>query len=114
MAADAARLEQVVNNLLDNALKYTPPGGRIMVSVERADDTAVLRVRDTGQGIRTELLGRVPIGLNVREGGDTGTPVVIGDPSSDQAKALQAVADAVARKVETGAVAARGLPTIKM
>ncbi|HEX7785282.1 MAG TPA: PAS domain S-box protein [Methylomirabilota bacterium] len=59
VAADPARLEQVVNNLLDNALKYTPPGGRIMVSVERADDTAVLRVRDTGQGIRTELLGRV-------------------------------------------------------
>ncbi|HEU4439461.1 MAG TPA: ATP-binding protein [Methylomirabilota bacterium] len=59
VAADPARLEQVVNNLLDNALKYTPPGGRIIVAIERADDTAVLRVRDTGQGIRTELLGRV-------------------------------------------------------
>jgi PAS domain S-box-containing protein len=59
VAADAARLEQVVNNLLDNALKYTPPGGRIIVTTERAGDSAVLRVRDTGHGIRTELLGRV-------------------------------------------------------
>jgi PAS domain S-box-containing protein len=59
VAADPARLEQVVNNLLDNALKYTPPGGRIIVTTERAEDTAVLRVRDTGQGIRTDLLGRV-------------------------------------------------------
>src|SRR4030095_16099372 len=59
VTADPGRLEQVVNNLLDNALKYTPPGGRIIVSTERSGDSAVLRVRDTGQGIRTELLGRV-------------------------------------------------------
>jgi PAS domain S-box-containing protein len=57
--ADAARLEQVVNNLLDNALKYTPPGGRVLVTTEQVGDAAVLRVRDTGQGIRTDLLGRV-------------------------------------------------------
>jgi signal transduction histidine kinase len=56
---DPARLEQVVNNLLDNALKYTPPGGRLTISTARADDAAVLQVRDTGQGIRTDLLGRV-------------------------------------------------------
>ena len=57
--ADPARLEQVVNNLVDNALKYTPPGGRVTVTTERAGDVAVLRVRDSGQGIRTDLLGRV-------------------------------------------------------
>ena len=59
MAADPARLEQVVNNLLDNALKYTPPGGRIIVAIERADDTALLRVRDLGtasSGALTEAL----------------------------------------------------------
>ena len=56
---DQARLEQVVNNLLDNALKYTPPGGRVTISIEGADDVALLRVRDTGQGIRTDLLGRI-------------------------------------------------------
>ena len=56
---DPARLEQVVNNLLDNALKYTPPGGRVTVTTERTGEAALLRVRDTGQGIRTDLLGRV-------------------------------------------------------
>jgi len=57
--ADPARIEQVVNNLLDNALKYTPPGGRVWVTTEVVGDAAVLRVRDSGQGIRTDLLGRV-------------------------------------------------------
>ncbi len=57
--ADASRLEQVINNLLDNALKYTPPGGRITVSTEEDEGVAVLQVRDTGQGIRTDLLGRI-------------------------------------------------------
>jgi PAS domain S-box-containing protein len=56
---DAARLEQVLNNLLDNALKYTPGGGRVTVTVERDGETAVVRVRDTGQGIRTDLLAHV-------------------------------------------------------
>ncbi len=56
---DPARLEQIVNNLLDNALKYTPPGGRIVVSTGRVGDEAVLRVRDTGKGIDPGLLPRV-------------------------------------------------------
>jgi len=56
---DPARLEQVVSNLLDNALKYTPVGGRVRVSTERVGGDAVLRVRDTGQGIPAELLARV-------------------------------------------------------
>ncbi len=56
---DPARLEQVLNNLVDNALKYTPPSGRVTISTERAGPTGVLRVRDTGQGIRTDLLARV-------------------------------------------------------
>jgi PAS domain S-box-containing protein len=56
---DAARLEQVVNNLVDNALKYTPAGGRVTVSTERAGTEAVLRVRDTGKGIPADVLARV-------------------------------------------------------
>ncbi|MEX2221019.1 MAG: ATP-binding protein [Candidatus Rokuibacteriota bacterium] len=56
---DAARLEQVINNLVDNALKYTPGAGRVTIATERADETAVLRVRDSGQGIRTDLLAHV-------------------------------------------------------
>jgi PAS domain S-box-containing protein len=56
---DATRLEQVVWNLLDNALKYTPPGGRIDVEVVRDAGEAVLRVRDSGSGIAPEILPRI-------------------------------------------------------
>lgn len=48
---DGARLEQVVGNLVQNAVKYTPPGGRIHVSAEAVEGRAVVRVRDDGQGI---------------------------------------------------------------
>ncbi len=57
--ADAARLEQVVVNLLTNAAKYTNEGGRIWLTVEQEGDMAVLRVRDTGVGIASELLPRI-------------------------------------------------------
>ncbi|MBC7563881.1 MAG: response regulator [Gemmatimonadaceae bacterium] len=57
--ADAARLEQVIVNLLHNAVKYTDAGGSIWLTVEEHDDMAVVRVRDTGIGIPPELLPRV-------------------------------------------------------
>jgi PAS domain S-box-containing protein len=56
---DAARLEQVVTNLVDNALKYTPAGGRVRVVVGCERDDAVLSVEDTGEGIRPEILPRI-------------------------------------------------------
>ncbi len=59
VAADPTRLEQIVSNLLANAVKYTPPSGGITVTVRREDDDAVLSVRDTGVGIHHELLPRV-------------------------------------------------------
>jgi PAS domain S-box-containing protein len=57
--ADPVRLEQVVTNLLDNAVKYTPPSGEIGVTVTAEGGRGVLRVRDTGAGIAPELLPRV-------------------------------------------------------
>ena len=57
--ADAARLEQVVVNLLNNAVKYSNAGGGIWLTVEQDDDTAVVRVRDIGIGISAELLPRI-------------------------------------------------------
>jgi PAS domain S-box-containing protein len=54
--ADAARLEQVVVNLLTNAAKYTEEGGQIWLTVQQEGDECVLRVRDTGVGITPELL----------------------------------------------------------
>jgi signal transduction histidine kinase len=49
--ADRARIEQVFSNLLDNALKFTPPGKRVNVSVGPERDQAVLRVTDEGEGL---------------------------------------------------------------
>jgi PAS domain S-box-containing protein len=51
LAGDAARLVQVIDNLLHNAAKFTPHGGRIDISLSREQGDAVMRVRDTGAGI---------------------------------------------------------------
>jgi signal transduction histidine kinase len=59
VVADRTRLEQVAANLIDNAVKYTPPGGRVDVEVKRTVDAAVLRVRDTGAGIPPDELPRI-------------------------------------------------------
>ncbi|MCU0863389.1 MAG: ATP-binding protein [Planctomycetes bacterium] len=57
--ADVARLEQVLNNLLTNAIKFTDPGGHLAVSMQLEGDRCVLRVRDDGIGIAPALLPRV-------------------------------------------------------
>jgi signal transduction histidine kinase len=59
VTADRTRLEQVAANLIDNALKYTPAGGRVDVEVGREGDVALLRVRDTGTGIPHDELPRI-------------------------------------------------------
>jgi signal transduction histidine kinase len=56
---DATRLAQVVTNLLNNAAKYTDPGGHIQLTVGREGDEAVVRVRDNGVGIPLEMLSTV-------------------------------------------------------
>jgi PAS domain S-box-containing protein len=57
--ADAARLAQVVGNLLHNAAKFAGRPGRVWLTVERQGDEAVVRVRDEGAGIRPDLLPRI-------------------------------------------------------
>jgi len=54
--ADPIRLTQIVDNLISNAIKYTPPPGRITVAVTEDDGMAELRVKDTGGGIDPSLL----------------------------------------------------------
>jgi PAS domain S-box-containing protein len=56
---DTTRLEQVVTNLVSNALKFTPTGGTIRIWVGTEDGGAVLRVSDTGVGMGAELLPRI-------------------------------------------------------
>ncbi|HZT80802.1 MAG TPA: ATP-binding protein, partial [Gemmataceae bacterium] len=57
--ADPTRLEQVLANLLNNAAKYTPEGGRIWLEAGRESGEVVARVRDTGIGIAPEMRGRI-------------------------------------------------------
>jgi PAS domain S-box-containing protein len=57
--ADMTRLCQIIANLLNNAAKYTPDGGRIEVSAQREDGLAVVRVKDSGVGISPTMLPRV-------------------------------------------------------
>jgi signal transduction histidine kinase len=77
--ADPVRLAQVLSNLLNNACKYTPAGGRIRLSAERSGTRVALKVRDDGVGIAAEqmpalfnmfsqaapALGRAPGGLGI-------------------------------------------------
>jgi signal transduction histidine kinase len=59
VSADRDRLRQVLANLLDNALKYTPAGGQVTITPERRNDEAAVVVRDTGVGITPEDLPRI-------------------------------------------------------
>lgn len=56
---DPTRIDQVLANLLTNAVKYTPPPGRIEVTVRREQSEAVFSVRDSGLGLEPELLPRI-------------------------------------------------------
>ncbi len=57
--ADPARLQQVLANLLQNALKYTDSGGRVSVETNQEADEVVIRVRDSGIGISGEMIPRI-------------------------------------------------------
>jgi PAS domain S-box-containing protein len=59
VSGDAARLVQVISNVLSNAIKYTDPGGHIAVEAAAEDDQVVVRVRDDGIGISPQLLSGI-------------------------------------------------------
>ncbi|MFN7945269.1 MAG: response regulator [Blastocatellia bacterium] len=56
VAGDPDRLRQVVWNVLSNAIKFTPQGGRVAVRLERTDSQMIITVSDTGQGIHADFL----------------------------------------------------------
>ena len=57
--ADATRIRQALANLVDNAVKYTPRGGRVEIDVAADAGEAQIRVRDTGRGIPAEAISRI-------------------------------------------------------
>jgi len=59
LSSDEALLRRLLLNLLDNAIKYTPPGGRVTLSAEQRGDRYELRVRDDGPGIPPEAQERI-------------------------------------------------------
>jgi signal transduction histidine kinase/ActR/RegA family two-component response regulator len=67
--ADPTRVQQIAWNLLSNAVKFTPPGGRVRLSLSRIDDEARLSVEDTGEGIDPSFLPRVFEVFRQAEGG---------------------------------------------
>lgn len=81
--ANARLIEQMVYNLLDNAIAFCPQGGSVFVDVSRVSDSMVLRVSDTGQGIPDEFKERVferffrVDGSRARETGGTGLGLAI-------------------------------------
>jgi two-component system CheB/CheR fusion protein len=70
--ADSVRLEQIVWNLVSNAVKFTPPGGQIFVRLVREGACARLQVSDTGQGIDAEAIDHV-FGMFEQGGGAVST-----------------------------------------
>lgn len=74
--ADPTRLEQIIDNVLANAIRYTPAGGSIRIRVFEKDSNAVIEVHDTGVGIQAELIPRIfdvfvqgPVTLDRAQGG---------------------------------------------
>lgn len=59
VVTDAVRVEQVLGNLIENAFKFVPPGGRIHVSLTQERDYALVRVADSGPGIPKEALAHI-------------------------------------------------------
>ncbi|HEX6175162.1 MAG TPA: PAS domain S-box protein [Candidatus Binatia bacterium] len=59
VVADPVRLEQIISNLLNNAAKYTDPGGQIWLTAQRQSDRATISVRDSGIGIPPDMLPRI-------------------------------------------------------
>jgi len=82
LLADPKRLRQVLDNLIGNALKFTPSGGKVDVRSEVAGDVVHIRVSDTGRGIAPEMLGRLferGVQVNSGEQGGLGLGLSISD-----------------------------------
>ncbi len=73
LEVDGPKIEQVINNLLNNAIKYTPDGGQIFINAIKKEDEAEISIRDTGVGIDRNDLRRIFVSyIQVRSAGTRG------------------------------------------
>jgi two-component system phosphate regulon sensor histidine kinase PhoR len=79
--ADAERMQQVITNLVHNAIKFTPPGGEVAISATAGEGEVIISVRDTGVGIPADDLPRIFERFykadRARSGGGTGLGLAI-------------------------------------
>ena len=59
IVGDSVRLQQIISNLINNAIKYTPPDGQINVTLKRDNGNALIAIKDTGVGIAPEMVARI-------------------------------------------------------
>jgi signal transduction histidine kinase len=59
LTCDSDRIREAIDNMLSNAIKYSPIGGRIVIAVDRGDQSAVIRIIDQGPGLSTEDIARL-------------------------------------------------------
>jgi two-component system OmpR family sensor kinase len=78
VSGDESRLEQAVQNLAANAIRHTPPAGRITLRARAADDQVEISIEDTGPGVPAEHLGRVFDRFYKADASRTGTPTPSG------------------------------------
>lgn len=81
IVADTERMQQVITNLVHNSIKFTPPGGEVMISAATSGDEVVIAVHDTGVGIPADDLPRIFERFykadRARSGGGTGLGLAI-------------------------------------
>jgi two-component system phosphate regulon sensor histidine kinase PhoR len=83
IVADRSKINEMLENLIDNAIKYSDPGGTVLLSIQPDGDKACIRIKDNGQGIAEQHLGRIferfyrPDGGRARTGGGTGLGLAI-------------------------------------
>lgn len=77
LEADPLRVIQITRALIDNALRHTAPGGRVLVESEAKGDQAIVRVRDTGTGMAPDEIGQL---FEVARPFDVGSPIPRGLP----------------------------------
>jgi signal transduction histidine kinase len=118
---DPTRLDQVLANLLTNAVKYTPPPGRIEVSLRREHGEAVFSVRDSGLGLEAELLPRIfdlfvqgERGLDRSQGGLGIGLTLVGESRSCTAGTSKHAATALAKAASSSFVCRPSIRPLKL